>query len=754
MSAFKYKDLFGVLMGGFVVVLFVLGFNLVSLYCYFIALVGLLFLNARYSILRYIIFFAISLIVNISMPQIAMGFLFDCVDVRYVGMLVKLFLVILVSFFCGRLLFVGEVFFLRGAALFLFGLMLIGGYLYKDILAVDEAVLCLYLFLVSVVTIALSYSDQPVFIGRGRLQYYATLFIAVTLLCVSYVVNNYKGNRKIKLGIITTHSDWARVDIPYSSLNITMNGGYSYSLMKEMLGGDFFLYELNNQSKLIDDLHGLDVAIVITPTRSFNSYEIDALLGFVRKGGRLVFIADHTNLYGHASVINEVLASTGVRIEDNALYHNNSYYQKINLVGTGLSAIRPMTPCSITTKRPVFSYAWSGDWVNEKAVYTRDNFFGDFNWTSDDGYGRWNTGALFRVGHGEVVVWCDSTIFSNFALFLPDNIRFLGMLVEGGGLHGYVALYQPIMIIASLLVLLLFTGIPEVFALCFCALLILMSSSYYIWDFDPGRMYKDNVVYFYGNQKYFLESPPKKMLSNNSISSLYSHIARYGIRPFYGGSVPPQKKIGKTVFVCSADDYCKMRPNDRQNIDRVIIFADNRMLGLLGFKKVYDLSDGTLLSDKLFGPDIYLRVPKFTRNGMHSWGDNRFSILLANGTYSNNEMGDWWITHDISPYRKNMLAQFVSWLEIGSDIMPYEYPLPNVCYDKRGRIFIKTDNGIQDSASVAVTGSVSRDSMIYVGHGVWAEMSRDSDNVFLLGGPEMSDNFALSRYVRWAGVIR
>lgn len=117
--------------------------------------------------------------------------------------------------------------------------------------------------------------------------------------------------------------------------------------------------------------------------------EIENLLNYVWKGGKLIIIADHTNLYGHADVLNSILHKLNVHLNDDTLYDNLDYYKDyhININSSLLSEMYTKTNSSLNL--PFYSHIWgiSDVIISEKADYTKENFFGNLEFTEDDAVG-------------------------------------------------------------------------------------------------------------------------------------------------------------------------------------------------------------------------------------------------------------------------------------------------------------------------------------------------------------------------------
>lgn len=131
------------------------------------------------------------------------------------------------------------------------------------------------------------------------------------------------------------HGNWGIAQRHDGSLSI--RGQYSYDFLKRII-----------YSEDADDLNGIEdfsELWLMTPTKPFRTEEIQKIRNWVAKGGKLVVITDHTDLFGHSSALNPLLQTFGVESQKNCILDRTgdggTYYD-------GLSSFRGLTANSFT----------------------------------------------------------------------------------------------------------------------------------------------------------------------------------------------------------------------------------------------------------------------------------------------------------------------------------------------------------------------------------------------------------------------
>ena len=227
-------------------------------------------------------------------------------------------------------------------------------------------------------------------------------------LLLNKIINN-EPNRAI-----LNNGKWAYTDPGSEKLNIKSQ--YSYNILQETIQAD----EIN-----LGDIGKYDELWIITPTKPFSKTESKALHDWLRGGGRMVIIADHTDLFGHQRVLNRFIEQFGISAKDGAIIGTDGgggIYRSARGNYNGLTAT-----------------AFSGDYIPTHYVlgyddgidYSKPSFFSDFRITSEDPFSAYPCSGIKRVGRGQILLFGDSTLFSNFGLSRPGSQHLLREICLG-----------------------------------------------------------------------------------------------------------------------------------------------------------------------------------------------------------------------------------------------------------------------------------------------------------------------------------
>lgn len=199
---------------------------------------------------------------------------------------------------------------------------------------------------------------------------------------------------------------WARTSPAYALEGLNIAASYSYSELASLLGAeDVEVAALTN---------GYSEAWFVTPTKPLSDVDADQLDAWVRGGGHLIAVADHTDLYGHARVLNDLLSRMGCSVEAASVFAGRQVEEAV--FGNGNKA--PMLTPTATAGALAWPIASVRGYL-EKAYYGRNNFFGPLSPSKDDGWARWAVLSKTARGKGQLTVLGDSTVLANFAVYLP-----------------------------------------------------------------------------------------------------------------------------------------------------------------------------------------------------------------------------------------------------------------------------------------------------------------------------------------------
>jgi hypothetical protein len=230
---------------------------------------------------------------------------------------------------------------------------------------------------------------------------------------------------------------WERTDKPYDETWYGHLAGYNYYCIYDYLR---HYYQASRLTKPIDDraLETCDVLILKVPTRRYSPQEIESVCRFVDRGGGLMLIGEHTNVFGTGTYLNEISRRFGFEYRYDCLFGMDSVFDQ--------RLAMPIVPHPVLQSIPVFDFAtscsiqpisWSGQAVvrstglkNKMAEYHVENFYPPATDTAAMRYGAFEQLWSVRSGRGRVLAFTDSTVFSNFSSFEPGKAELMMGMVE------------------------------------------------------------------------------------------------------------------------------------------------------------------------------------------------------------------------------------------------------------------------------------------------------------------------------------
>lgn len=226
------------------------------------------------------------------------------------------------------------------------------------------------------------------------------------------------------------HSNWEWTTLPFNKENYGKKTTYNYYCFRTWLN-HYYHVSVNTDQELTQELLSQYATLIIkTPTSAFSETELSTIQQFVRGGGGLFLIGDHTNLYGMTTYINPVSERFGITFLPDATFELNSgaasVYQPPPLFAHPtvhhIQKFKFMTSCTLSApllrSRTIMRGSKLG---REGADYSHINFFGNIKADINDEYGIFIQATARKYGKGRVVAFSDSTVFSNFSMFFEGK---------------------------------------------------------------------------------------------------------------------------------------------------------------------------------------------------------------------------------------------------------------------------------------------------------------------------------------------
>lgn len=257
----------------------------------------------------------------------------------------------------------------------------------------------------------------------------ALIGIALPIVFIGAFIFEYPGTQKQGRIIIDEgHSHW---EWTTEELNRNVYGTktvYNYYCLKKLLS-HFFDSATSNYDRLSSNvLANCDVLILKTPTEPYGQEETEAVRDFVMRGGGLWLIGDHTNIFGMNTHLNQIAQFFGIYFNPDAVTampQGRQLWQPWEALSHPISHLMPTflfaTSDSLRINRKVKSVILGTSLLSDNPDYSTNAFFGDLVCGGDERFGAFIQGAATKYGKGRVAAFTDSTVFSNFTMFMPGK---------------------------------------------------------------------------------------------------------------------------------------------------------------------------------------------------------------------------------------------------------------------------------------------------------------------------------------------
>ena len=252
---------------------------------------------------------------------------------------------------------------------------------------------------------------------------------AALLLCVVLVED--PGVRKQGRVLFDEgHSNWEWMERAYDTEWYGEQSGYNYYSLGQYLR-HYYQLDIKRETLTPELLKNYDVLVLKTPTSPYSPAEVRAVVEYVERGGGLWLIGDHTNVFGMGTYLNPVANAFGFGFKFDATYDlptgELTVYEppaKANRhpVANHLPFYMFATSCSLDapllSDNVMLGYGVKG----AQADYSQKSFFPkDAHATTAIEFGLLVQSSARKFGRGRVLLYTDSTCFSNFYMFMPGK---------------------------------------------------------------------------------------------------------------------------------------------------------------------------------------------------------------------------------------------------------------------------------------------------------------------------------------------
>jgi len=292
-----------------------------------------------------------------------------------------------------------------------------------------------------------------------RTSHLLAAMLAVLVMVAGVSVPYISSFRPLTILIDDGHGPWESTSVPVNTESYGRLSLYNYTLLRQWLKVHHAVEATPPDTPLPNELHQYQVIIIKTPVRDYTLGEIDRLEKYVKNGGGLLLIGDHTNLFGHSQRLNVVAAPYGIEFRSDATFpwdtappyvHQPSRYTGGDFLLKGIRPFAVLTAASVVDRSLLGNpFVRTTGLVSEGADYSDMNYFGPLRLSPDDRVGPLALAIAKPYGRGKVVAWGDSTMWSSFSMFHPEYPELILRLVGYAGAPSTHALGQAFSLVAG-----------------------------------------------------------------------------------------------------------------------------------------------------------------------------------------------------------------------------------------------------------------------------------------------------------------
>jgi hypothetical protein len=263
------------------------------------------------------------------------------------------------------------------------------------------------------------------------------IFIFIFSLVGTFVFQDPGYEKNGRILIDEYHSAWSPANKPMDKEWYGEDSVYNYYSWAQWLN-NYYHVTINEDELLTSDLiDNYDILILKCPTSRYSNKEINDIVNFVYNGGGLLLIGDHTNLFGMSENLNQISSNFGITFNMDSTYdietRGLSIYNHFDFLShpvvKNVEKISFLTSCTLDAPIGSENIIIGNKLIAEPGTYSTKKFFRENIELPDISYGLLLQSASVKYGSGRVLAFTDSTIFSNFCIFMEDYTIFsLGIM--------------------------------------------------------------------------------------------------------------------------------------------------------------------------------------------------------------------------------------------------------------------------------------------------------------------------------------
>lgn len=266
-----------------------------------------------------------------------------------------------------------------------------------------------------------------------KTQVFAAIFafIFIFSLVGAFAFQDPGTKKQGRVLIDELHSDWETTEIPLDKEWYGMLSTYNYYSWAEWLD-KYYTVERNLEDYLTYDLlKNYDILILKCPTDPYTNQEIGDIVKFVKAGGGLYLIGDHTNVFGMNYYLNQISEEFGISFLIDSTYElgtgmTSTYEPDVllpHVIVQNMEKFEFLTSCTLSAPINSENVIIGNRLLGEPGTYSTVNFFRETREALDIEYGLLLQVAAVKHGNGRVLAFTDSTCFSNFCMFMDGGYK-------------------------------------------------------------------------------------------------------------------------------------------------------------------------------------------------------------------------------------------------------------------------------------------------------------------------------------------
>ena len=260
------------------------------------------------------------------------------------------------------------------------------------------------------------------------------IFLATALWTTMWTWEPIGSPKSGRVMVVERHSQWEPTTNPYDEVSYGESASYTYRVIYDYAARFFEMSRLLESDSIdAEMLQECDVLVLKIPTARFSQDEVEAITRFVARGGGLLMVGDHTNVFKSSTYLNDVARPFGFAFRNDLLFRVSTPYEQpyrrpavphpaVQHVGKMDFAVS----CSIDPGGSFGTGAiQSGGLWSIPAQYNIGNYHPPAEYRPEMRVGPFLQLWATKHGKGRVLAFTDSTIFSNFCIFQPGKAELM-----------------------------------------------------------------------------------------------------------------------------------------------------------------------------------------------------------------------------------------------------------------------------------------------------------------------------------------